>query len=244
MPLSHRGLARLVETLPAGGAAQSYTDRVLSYSPIAYWRLNETAGGTATDSSGNGHTGTYNGVTLSATTGPDGSTPAPSFDGINDFVNVYSAGFAGAFNGSEGSLASWMKVVDWENAGYLCRFYVDAANRIRIGQSATDNTIEFNYRAGDVAKFVTVGSQTQTGWFHVAMTWTATGDEMQMYIDGAQVGGTQSSLGTWAGALSSTQTVIGAASTTGSSAFPGNIADFAIFDTPLSADAIADLATV
>ena len=39
-----------------------YFDAVMQYSPVGYWRLGETSGTTAADSSGNGHNGTYTGT--------------------------------------------------------------------------------------------------------------------------------------------------------------------------------------
>lgn len=42
--------------------ASSYYDLVMSHSPLGYWRLGETSGTTAADSSGNGRSGTYTGT--------------------------------------------------------------------------------------------------------------------------------------------------------------------------------------
>ena len=42
--------------------ALSYFDTVMQYSPVGYWRLGETSGTTAADSSGNGRNGTYTGT--------------------------------------------------------------------------------------------------------------------------------------------------------------------------------------
>lgn len=39
----------------------SYSGEVLADSPVGYWRLNDTSGTTAVDSSGGGHDGTYSG---------------------------------------------------------------------------------------------------------------------------------------------------------------------------------------
>lgn len=61
----------------ASGVAATYDNAILALSPSAYWKLNETSGTTAADSSGNGQTGTYSsGVTLGGTTVP--LTPPPT----------------------------------------------------------------------------------------------------------------------------------------------------------------------
>lgn len=47
---------------PATVAASSYSELLLSHGPLGYWRLGETSGTTAADSSGNGRSGTYTGT--------------------------------------------------------------------------------------------------------------------------------------------------------------------------------------
>ena len=70
-----------------------YAATVLSDSPIAYWRLGESSGASAADSSGNGHGGNYTGgVTLNAAGALFGDPdPAARFDGVNDSVQVPDA---------------------------------------------------------------------------------------------------------------------------------------------------------
>ncbi|MFN0027846.1 MAG: LamG-like jellyroll fold domain-containing protein [Acidimicrobiales bacterium] len=75
---------QITTTLPF--LASSYQTEILGDTPAAYWRLGETSGTTAADTSGNGKTLTYtNGPSL----GQPGALPAdantaPSFDGVND----------------------------------------------------------------------------------------------------------------------------------------------------------------
>lgn len=63
---------------------------MLSDNPIAYWRLGETSGTLAVDSSGHGRTGTYlNGVALGIPGALVGDLDASArFDGVNDCVRV------------------------------------------------------------------------------------------------------------------------------------------------------------
>lgn len=75
--------------LPAGSLA-SYGSEVISDGPVAYWRLGEATGVTASDESGNGHLGTYSG---SPTLGVDGlinddPDTAVAFDGLDDRISV------------------------------------------------------------------------------------------------------------------------------------------------------------
>ena len=55
------------------------------------------------DISGNGFDGAYTGVTLGQDGIGDGNT-CPLFDGANDFLDFYSAGFSSAFNGDQDPL--------------------------------------------------------------------------------------------------------------------------------------------
>ncbi len=68
----------------------SYSAGILADSPRGYWRLGESNGTTATDSSGNSHNGTYlNGVGLGETGAIDNDTnTAARFDGSNDSVSI------------------------------------------------------------------------------------------------------------------------------------------------------------
>lgn len=66
----------------------SYASEVLADAPLIYWRLGESSGTVAADTSGNGNDGTYtNGPTL-GTTGllVGDSNTAATFDGVDDSV--------------------------------------------------------------------------------------------------------------------------------------------------------------
>jgi hypothetical protein len=76
--------------LAQGNSSTGYNTAVLADSPVAFWRLNESSGTTAADSSGNGRNGTYTGSytqgQASLVGNGDSST---SFGGAaGDYVNV------------------------------------------------------------------------------------------------------------------------------------------------------------
>lgn len=74
---------------PTALAAGVYAQAVLADGPIGYWRLDETAGTTAADSSGNGNHATYINAPVLGVAGvmQDGSgNAAVSLDGIDDGV--------------------------------------------------------------------------------------------------------------------------------------------------------------
>jgi len=234
-----------------------YTDRVNSYSPIAYWPLNEASGGTAEDISGNNFDGSYTGVDLGQTGIGDGNT-APYFDGSNDFLNVWSTGFRDRFaltnhNGgdpvSEGTMMIWVKVFNvgvWTDDVNRKLFYfrVDADNQFWIYKATDDNRITWKYEAGDVQLTDNHNGLSDTGFLHYGITWSKTADEVKLYYEGSQEGVTKTGLGVWAGNLADNSAIIGAANPSPSGLWHGYLAHAAVWDTPLTPDQIADLAVV
>ena len=88
----------LAGTTFSGSAQTGYASRILFDSPVAYWRLNETSGTTATDIAG-GHDGTYVGNPMLGQAGPQPpnfngfatTNAAPEFDGAGDGVQATGA---------------------------------------------------------------------------------------------------------------------------------------------------------
>lgn len=246
-PLSRRVARPLGWYLPRGG----YSAKVLGYNPIAYWPLNETAGATAACLVNSAQNGTYMGVTLANVVGPDGTNYAPLFDGVNDFVNIYSATLAGIFNGAEGSAMIWSRVFNagvWTDGTvrYAGRWAVNASNQVLIYRIATNNRLRYQYNAGGTNKLINHDS-TSTSWMNFIITWSKSSGvdgEVKAYFNGSQTGATQTALGVWAGALNLSTVIIGAASTIPASPWYGYLAHVAVWDRPLTATQIADLATV
>jgi hypothetical protein len=99
------GIARVGESLTASPGSWSgtapltyayqwqsctaYKSAVLADSPVGYWRLGESSGTTAADSSSGGNAGTYTSVTL-GTTGATAGDPdtAAAFNGTSSYVSV------------------------------------------------------------------------------------------------------------------------------------------------------------
>src|SRR6059036_1974339 len=79
--------------------------------PIAYWKFDEASGSFATDSAGNGHTGTI----VGAVRMPGKMGGALSFDGVNDYVfasDAQSGGTTGAgldMGTRDWTVAAWIK---------------------------------------------------------------------------------------------------------------------------------------
>jgi hypothetical protein len=217
-PISRRAARPLGWYLPRDRAG--YIDKVVSYGPIAYWVLNETAGATAADQINSpAQDGTYTGVTLADTLGPDGVNNAPLFDGANDFVNVQTAAFAAAFSGTEGTAMIWAKVFNagvWtdgsERKAY--RYEVDGSNIVHLARR----------------------SVCWIQW------WSVADGNARLYQDGAEVANSPLAIaGVWGGnpAIS----VIGAQTLLAVNPWYGWLAHCAVWDSALIQAAITDLSS-
>lgn len=188
---------------------------VFGSSLIVLGTHNEPSGTVALDLSGNGRNGTYTGVTLGQT-GIDGKKAG--LYAATKGLNIYGASLAAAFNPLEGALFIVSKA-DLTAAGTQClgTLFVNASNTIQLWKTAA-NVITAYYVAGGTSKTVAynVGTDalkadplTGAGWISYLLTWSKSGDRLKLYMNGVRVGNDASSLGTWAGALSATQTCIG-----------------------------------
>ena len=242
-----------------GGAG--YSAKVLGYSPIAYWPLWEASGDVAECLVNSAQNGAYTGVTLGQPGIGDGRT-APFFDGVTDYVNIYSIAFRDAFalyndptgllDESEGTVMIWAKVNAvgmWTDGAdrFAFRLEADDNNYVFCAKTITNNRLFFRYIAGGVAESQNIGGLTTTDWMCLGMTWSKSAGvdgEARYFLDGVQQGTTDTGLGVWAGNLNATETVIGATSTAPTVLWHGWLAHCAIWDTPLTPASMADLAVV
>jgi hypothetical protein len=220
-----------------------YWERMKNTRPanlIGLWRLNETSGTTVADSSGRDHDGQATGVTWADTTGP-GDADAPTFDGINDHVDLFSAELAAAFNGSELTVIVWIKVRDssvWTDGtlDWLTDFRADNANLVWVRKTDT-GTIQVQYKAGGDSVFANSAVQSTAEWLCVAVRVSAGEDSVKLYLDGTEVDD-EGNLGSWTGTV--TRLFLGAAHP-GNSVWDGALALVGLWDVALDADEIAML---
>lgn len=217
--------------------------RMFGHSLVSYLPLQEAAGATAFDFSRNGRNGANTGTTLGVP-GP-GWGSAYSLDGTTSFVNWYSASLASGFNASEGTLMAWAKVGAagvWTDATTrrIVSFRADASNVIHIYRPTTNNIIQYQIVFGGTSLAINSPSLTgNIGWIHTAITWSKSQDKFIAYANGVQTGATATGLGTWAGALGSTQCAIGSQITTPVNVWSGSIAHVALLNRAATADEIA-----
>ena len=171
-----------------GAASSAYDLAVLADTPSGYWKMQEIAGTTATDSSGNGRDGTY----VSATVGSAG------------WYSTYAAEFAG-------TTSSYLDLADltaWENGAggsglfsVECLFYLDVTGANQVLLSKGDNSnyewalwvlttgvLRFSvYNAsasGEDQANTAAGTITKGRWYHVVAYFDKAGNTFGTIING------------------------------------------------------------
>lgn len=228
----------------AGDSKANYWQRLKTLQAanlLALWRMNEAAGAVVADSSGNSYNGSATGVTWGQAGIGDGGT-APLFDGANDYIDVQSAGLTTAFNAAAGTVSIWVNATTWNDgaASVVLSFRVNNDNAVLISK-ATGGDVTVRYRAGATNKDVVISAASLTNgkWHLMTITWSVAADEVKVYLDGAQSGLTQTSLGTWVGAPGIM--LIGAVTTTPTSVWAGKLALAALWNVALTPAQIASL---
>ncbi len=229
-------------------AAAAYRAKILSYNPVAYWPLSEESGAVATCLVNATQNGAYVGVTLANAADPTGGGVCPYFDGLNDYVNVYSAALNTAFPRQLGSLLIWLRASAadvWTDGNYHLgiSIQVNTANRVWVGKLNANNILVWRYIAGGTTKEVQKVSST-TDWFCMGMTWSLAANRMRAFYNGVQEGLDQGTLGTFVGtALSSTLCTIGSSDATPSFPWSGWEAHAALFNVELTPAQMLDIST-
>ena len=238
-------------TVSLGTPIIGHTDTVENLDPVGFWRFEETSGTDADDSASADNDATYhNNVTLGAE-GISGGDSAASFDGYNDFVEI-------PHNDNlmldEGSVQLWFNPHD--TGGTQALFSKDSSGNddgghLTIWMNGDELEVRLQDGGSGSHTIETSGLNLEAGEWH-QMTFNFGPDGMELFIDGVSVGTDDYTGGLGAndtGTGNAEPAVIGAA-TWGSgdgtvhpvsSYFEGSIDEVAIFDTPLSADQVADL---
>ena len=205
---------------------------------VGYWKLDETSGTSAADSTGYGNTGTYVGSPTLNVAPPSALTfpsRAVTFNGISKYVNVGNISPATAF-----SVSVWAKATSL------------ASNTTIVGRATASNLVQgwgLIWDSGSqTMRFWINGYGTNyayksfndtTSWHHFISVWTGT--TLQIYIDGVK--GTDASYAT-APIYSTDTMVIGKANLSYAGwNWVGSIDDVRIYNVALSAGEISTIAS-
>jgi hypothetical protein len=167
-----------------------------------YYPCQETSGTTFIAKDANGFAPTLNGTINSTTiaqTATDALGLAHLFDGINDYNDMFSAALVSAFDETKGTILFFAKMLNagvWTDGQFRAFFAIkkDGSNQVTIHKSSTNNTLDSFHIAGGTTDTVQ-HTYSNTAWFMPSITWDKTVDEMKFFINGSQIGSTQSGLG-------------------------------------------------
>jgi len=228
----------------------SYMNKILGYSPVAYWPMNESEGSVALNAVGDPDlNGTYTAVSLANNAGPDGQL-APLFDGVTSFLDVFSAELNTVLQGWDtGTIAGWIRV---ENAGVWTdatthRFFIMLAdaNNYSILQTGGDGNMDVLRRCGSItAMNLSESLGNSTDWIHVAFTWNQSADVSSVLADGLPLGAEGDGGGPWVGDIEADRAVIGASNHAPDLPWDGWLAHWAVWDVTRTPAQILDMATV
>lgn len=226
------------------GGNTAYMNKVIGYGPIAYWPLNEAAGATSVACLINSlQNGTPASVTFANTTGPDGAN-APLFDGLTSYINVFTATLAGVFNGDEGAMGIWLKVLNagvWADGktAFMFSLYASANNRVRLYKSS--NLLSQEFRAGGELETNASGAQTSTDWLHLGLRWSLIAGKVEYFYNGIETGAEDVHTTAWSGAL--TVARVGKNYTSDANYWNGWLAHAAVFNSAVSDAVMLGLGT-
>jgi hypothetical protein len=147
---------------------------------VGHWKLTETSGTSAVDSTLNVSHGTYqNGVSLAASSSVPGyGAVAPVFDGTNDQVAIPNESLydvSGAI-----SVAGWIKAASLTKAWQAAITKGDSS--WRIAREGSTDFLMWGCNGLTPAKVDSVTSVNDAKWHHVAGVYD--GSTLKIYIDG------------------------------------------------------------
>ncbi|WP_348770178.1 PKD domain-containing protein, partial [Arthrobacter sp. E3] len=217
--------------------ADGYGAAVYDSNPTLYYRLGDTTGTTAADSSPAGASGSYvGGVTKGAPGAIAGTTDgAAVFNGSNGFV----ASQKSFVNPTVYSLEVWFKTTTTRGGkliGFGDKATGNSSSYDRHVYMQNDGTLVFGAYTGVQNVITSPNAYNDGGWHHVVATQSSAG--MVMYVDGVSVGtnpqtAAQSYTGYWR---------IGGDVTWGSTSnyFAGTIDEAAVYPAALTAAQVAN----
>lgn len=165
----------------------TYLSDILTDAPTSVWMFDEASGTSAADSSGNGHTATYNAISAYQVAGPSSAIPygvllAPA---SSSHVQVPAAGIV--VDGTNGvTLEGWVYVISHSDWARLFDFGNGSGtnNLLIVPRDNTGKTASYVFNGSSAG--ADASSAISTGaWHHLAVTITATGAQT-LYIDGVQ----------------------------------------------------------
>jgi hypothetical protein len=150
---------------------------------VGYWKLDETSGTTAADSSGNGNSGTWNASGVSRTASVPaqitfGDPEALTLDGSSGYITLGVTNLPA--NNAPQSISLWFNgTPNANNQNMLAMSNLSGASAVQLGFRGS-SLLAWNYGGGSL---VSTTAPTDTAWHQVVYTYDGTTD--RLYLDGA-----------------------------------------------------------
>lgn len=207
----------------------AYSAEVLADSPVGYWKLDETSGTSAADSSGSAFNGTYTGgVTLNQAAALKGGQGAASFDGTDDRISGIGSPTALAIRG-DATVEFWFfPTATPAVTGYI----VYGLDPYAVSYNSQNKLVWAQTPASGVAYNLSAGPYALNSWRHVAVTRKR--GYVRIYVNGALAAEGQASVDPAANFAFAI-----AANSVGASLFAGRIAHVAVYNTALPSERVA-----
>jgi hypothetical protein len=184
---SSKSAASAAVTVASSATALSYSQTVLNNNPSFFWRLGDSSGTTAADSSGHNFTGTYESGTTQGAAGPitGDSTTATTFDGQAGLVTSSHS----VSNPTTFSVELWFKTTT-DTGGKLIGFGNDqtgmSSNYDRQIYMMNDGQLVFGTYNNAVKTIETPDVYNDGKWHYLVGTEGSAG--MTFYVDGHLIG--------------------------------------------------------
>jgi hypothetical protein len=201
---------------------------VLANSPVLYYRLDETLGTSAADSSTHGHAGTYSSAATLNQAGATSDGDA-AISGSGTMV-TYKSGSGLPTGSSARSVELWYKTSTSQSNTVLVAWGAQSSTNLFAVMLYNSTTLKVTSWTGDYQFALPAGRNAFDGqWHHVVASWT--GSNVTMYFDGTALGSKSATFNT---VLNSAGMDIGS-STGGSYKYTGSIDEVAIYSQALTA---------
>lgn len=240
-------------TYAVGGltAAQQYAAKVLAYSPIVYYKFNESSGTTVTNYGSIGSSDPVHRFSdiAGASLGPDGSSPAPTYvnpDG--DTTNPYSATLSSGFTLANKSMSYWYRYDgDWgtDNDRYWMRWISPSNDSLQIYQPSVGNITHRWQGSATVSPTVSAATAgiNNGNWHHCLLVFNVAGNALSVYYNGTLRGSATCADWIGTGLQSGNTAIAGREIVPAVPSLPGSFADFAIIPSVLDGTDATALAT-
>lgn len=209
------------------------------YGLVGWWKLDESSGTTANDSSLLGQDGTYVGGVNLGTEAPISTSTAAEFDGYNEYVTLptYTTDFSEGF-----SMTLWARPTD---TGNWARFMdigdgEDQDNLLfaRYGTTSDLNGTIHDGSLGPAAKRVTAtNGMVNDSWYHYALTVDSTGIA-KLYRDGAELASATTGVPS---NVTRSSGFIGKSNWAADALFEGRMWDVRLYNRPLSQEEVQEI---